>query len=301
LSNSQTPREKSDASRSLALGTSFVLLWCTGYPAGKIALGHAAPFTLLTFRFGIAALIYVLLFFSFAKKPWPSWRESRHSVVTGFLSLAMQFGGVYLGIALGASAGFAALVIGIMPIVTALFGTFIGEPIRRMQWFGFALGFVGVALVVADKVEVGNVPLGAYFALAIGLTGISAGTLYQKRFGSSIDLRAGLALQHICAAVVLIPFALHESFRFDGTTPFYESLGWLVLINSVGGFALLFVLIQRGAATSVAALFFLMPPVTAVMNYFVIGEPLTLLKGAGFVLAAVGIYIGTRSLAPSPG
>jgi drug/metabolite transporter (DMT)-like permease len=297
LSNSQTPREKNDANRSLALGTSFVLLWCTGYPAGKIALGHAAPFTLLTLRFGIAALIYVLLFFSFTKKPWPSWRESRHSVITGFLSLAMQFGGVYLGIALGASAGFAALVIGIMPIVTALFGTFIGEPIRRMQWFGFALGFVGVALVVADKVEVGNVPLGAYIALAVGLTGISAGTLYQKRFGSSIDLRAGLALQHICAALVLIPFAMHESFRFDGTTPFYESLGWLVLINSVGGFALLFVLIQRGAATSVAALFFLMPPVTAVMNYFVIGEPLTLLKGAGFVLAAVGVYIGTRSVA----
>ena len=209
----------------------------------------------------------------------------------------MQFGGVYLGIALGASAGFAALVIGIMPIVTAVFGMFIGEPMRPTQWLGFALGFVGVALVVADKVEVGNVPFTAYVALLVGLVGISIGTLYQKRFGSSIDLRAGLALQHICAAIVLIPFAIHESFRYDGTPAFYASLGWLVLINSVGGFALLFVLIQRGAATSVAALFFLMPPVTAVMNYFVIGEPLTALKAAGFALAAIGVYVGTRSTA----
>lgn len=279
---------------SLALGTSFVVLWCTGYPAGKIALDHSAPFTLLTLRFGAAASIYILLFFLFARQAWPSWRESRHSVITGFLSLAMQFGGIYLGIALGASAGFAALVIGTMPIVTAMFGTFIGEPMRAMQWIGFALGFAGVALVVSDKVEVGHVQTGAYVALLVGLAGISAGTLYQKRFGSTIDLRAGLALQHVCAMIVLIPFAIHEGFRFDNAPAFYESLGWLVLINSVGGFALLFVLIQRGAATSVAALFFLMPPVTAVMNYFVIGEPLTRLKIAGFALAAIGVYIGTR-------
>jgi drug/metabolite transporter (DMT)-like permease len=280
---------------ALALGTSFVLLWCTGYPAGKIALDHAPPFTLLTLRFGAAALIYILLFFLFAKQAWPSWRESRHSIVTGFLSLAMQFGGVYLGIALGASAGFAALVIGTMPVVTALFGTFVGEPMRAVQWIGFALGFFGVALVVSDKVEVGHVQTSAYIALLVGLVGISAGTLYQKRFGSSIDLRAGLALQHVCATIVLLPCAIHEGFRLDNTSTLYESLGWLVLINSVGGFALLFVLIQRGAATSVAALFFLMPPVTAVMNYFVIGEPLTALKIAGFALAAIGVYIGTRT------
>lgn len=280
---------------SFALTTSFVILWCTGYPAGKIGLEHAAPFTLLVLRFGVAAALYTALYFAMARQRWPSWRESRHSIATGFLSLALQFGGVYLGIALGASAGLAALIIGTMPIVTALFGRMIGEPVRILQWIGIALGFVGVGLVVGDRLTGGAVPLGAYVALIVGLIGVSAGTLYQKRFGSTIDLRAGLALQHLCATIVLLPFALYEGFRFDGSPAFYASLGWLILINSLGGIALLFLLIRRGAATRVAALFFLMPPVTAVMNYFVLDEHFTMLKIAGFALAAVGVFIGTRN------
>ncbi|MEP6483301.1 MAG: EamA family transporter [Rudaea sp.] len=283
--------------QSILLSASFVMLWCTGYPAGKIGLDHAAPFTLLTIRFSLAGMAYAVLFLLFAKQRWPSWQESRHSIVTGFLSLALQFGGVYLGIALGASAGLAALIIGVMPIVTAVIGHFVGATMRAIQWIGFALGFAGVALVVSDKVEIADAHWGAYVALLVGLIGISAGTLYQKRFASAIDLRAGLALQHLCATVVLVPFAIYEGFRFDATPAFYGSIAWLVLINSLAGFALLFMLIRRGAATQVAALFFLMPPVTAVLNYFVLAERFTPIKVAGFVLAALGVYIGTRTAA----
>jgi drug/metabolite transporter (DMT)-like permease len=285
---------------SLILTTSFVVLWCTGYPAGKICLDHAAPFTLLVFRFGAATLLYVVLFVASAPERWPAWRESKHSLVTGFLSLGLQFAGVYLGIALGASAGLAALIIGTMPIVTALFGRLVGESVGLMQWAGIAIGFTGVGLVVSDKFGANGAHVGAYVALLVGLVGVSAGTLYQKRFGSTIDLRAGLALQHFCAMVVLLPLAFYEGFRFDGSSPFYGSLAWLIFINSLGGMALLFLLISRGAATRVAALFFLMPPVTAVMNYFVLGEQFTPLKIAGFAVAATGVYIGTRKPAEKP-
>ncbi len=276
------------------LTASFVVLWCTGYPAGKICLDHAAPFTLLALRFSIATALYVMLYFATVRRRWPSWQQSRHSLVTGFFSLALQFAGVYLAIALGASAGLAALIIGTMPIVTALFGRVVGEPVGLVQWIGIALGFTGVGLVVSDKLSGSGLHVGAYVALLVGLVGVSAGTLYQKRFGSTIDLRAGLALQHLCATIVLLPFALYEGFRFDGSSVFYESLGWLILVNSLGGMALLFLLIRRGAATRVATLFFLMPPVTAVMNYFVLGEQFTALKIAGFATAAIGVYIGTR-------
>ena len=279
---------------SLLLTCSFVVLWCTGYPAGKICLEHAAPFTLLVLRFGAATILYVILYFASERKSLPSWRESRHSLVTGFLSLALQFAGVYLAIALGASAGLAALVIGTMPIVTALFGRVVGEPVGFVQWIGIALGFAGVGLVVSDKLGGNSASLGAYLALLLGLIGVSAGTLYQKRFASTIDLRAGLALQHFCAMLVLLPLAFYEGFRFDGSSPFYGSLAWLIFINSLGGMALLFLLISRGAATRVAALFFLMPPVTAAMNYVVLGEQFTPMKIAGFAVAAIGVYIGTR-------
>ena len=107
--------------------------------------------------------------------------------------------------------------------------------------------------------------------MLLGLVGISAGTLYQKRQAPTVDLRAGLALQNLAATLVLLPFAwLLEGFRFEATGTFFAATAWLVLVNSLGGFALLFVLIRRDAATSVAALFFLVPPVTAVLGHLLL-------------------------------
>ncbi len=270
------------------------MLWSTGYLAGKLALAHGAPFTLLVVRFGSAALIFAVLAL-FARLPWPSLREALHSAVVGLFSLALQFGGVYAGIKLGASAGAAALVIGIMPLGVALLARALGDPVSKTQWLGFVLGLGGVLMVVVDRVDSANVGSMAYVALALGLFGICIGTLYQKRHGSNVDLRIGLFIQHLAAMLLLLPLAWWwEHFEFDDSAPFYLASAWLVLVNSVATFALLFVLLRRGAATAVAALFYLVPPVTAIMSFVLLGEHMSLLKLAGFALAAVGVYLGTR-------
>jgi drug/metabolite transporter (DMT)-like permease len=162
------------------------------------------------------------------------------------------------------------------------------------QWLGFAFGLAGVALAVADRVGGGHAPWFAYALLVLGLAGIAAGTVYQKRFAVDVDPRAGLAIQQASATVLLLPLALREGFRFDATPAFAASLTWLVVVNSLVAFVLMFVLLRRGAASRVAALFFLMPPVTAIMNYFVLGDALTLAKMAGFALAAFGVWLATR-------
>lgn len=276
------------------LGAAFVMVWCSGYPAGKIALLHAAPFTLLLLRFACAAAAFATLAVLGAAA-WPRGRAVWHSAAIGALSLALQFGGVYLAMGLGVNAGIAALVIGTMPIVTAVLGRFIGERVRPLQWLGFGLGFAGVALVVGGRVGAGNAGAGAYVALVFGLVGISIGTLYQKRFGTALDLRSGLAIQYLAACALVLPFAWREGFRIDATPACFASLGWLVAVNSLAGFALFFMLLKRGAASRVAALFFLVPPVTAVLDYFVLGEPLSVLKALGFAVAASGVWLATRA------
>lgn len=276
------------------LGLAFVLVWCTGYIAGKIAVSQAAAATALVWRFGLAALLFALLA-KLGRAHWGSAPDRRRSAIVGVLMLALQFGGVYLGLALGATAGVAALVIGAMPLLVSLLAVSFGmERLRGWQWLGLLLGFVGVLLVLADRVD-GATPWPAWLALLLGLVGISAGTLYQKTQAASVDLRAGLALQNAAATVVLLPFALWlEGFRFAPTSTFFAATAWLVLVNSVGGFGLLFVLIRRDAATAVAALFFLVPPVTAVLGHLVLGEHLTALKLAGFACAAAGVWLATR-------
>src|SRR5215471_7358484 len=131
-----------------ALGSAFVVLWSTGYIAGKIALLHAGAFTLLLARFGAATLAFVLLA-ALAGAPLPDRRAVLHSVVVGVLSLALQFGAVYLGVQWGAEVGVAALVIGAMPLVTAALAPWFGERVSPLQWLGLALGLGGVLLVLA--------------------------------------------------------------------------------------------------------------------------------------------------------
>ncbi len=277
------------------LAGAFVLLWCSGYPAGKIAIQHGGPFTLLAWRFALAAAIFALLAL-IGRAARPSRACVVHSIVVGVLSLAISFGGVYTGLKLGVSSGVSALIIGAMPLSTALCATLVGERLSWRQWVGLALGFVGVALVLDGRLGTGAGTITGYAAAVVGLFSLSIGTLYQKRHSVAMDLRVGLAVQHLAALVVMLPLAIWvEHFDADWSGAYAGALAWLVLVNAVGGFALFFLLLRRGAATDVAALFYLMPPVTAVMSFFVLDERLTLPMLPGFALVVAGIWLGTRA------
>jgi drug/metabolite transporter (DMT)-like permease len=276
------------------LGGVFVLLWSTGYPAARIALDHAGPFTVLVLRFGGAALIFAALA-HVAGAAWPRGRGALHSALVGSLQLALQFGALYWAAAHGVNVGLIALVIGTMPIVVALFGLVLfREAVRPQQWLGFALGFAGVALAVGEGIAPGRAGAGACLAVLAGLFAISAGTVYQKHHASDVDPRSGLALQNLAATVLLLPLAAHEGFRMDGSAAVFASLGWMIGVNSLTAFGLFFVLLRRGAVNQVAALFFLMPPVTAVIDFLVLGDTLTPYKLAGLAFAALGVYLATR-------
>ena len=280
------------------MGLSFVAIWCTGYPTAKIVVGHSGPFTALSLRFLFAALIFAALAL-LGRVPWPGLRQAKHSAVVGLLQLALQFGGVYAAMRAGASASFAALVIGAMPLAVSGFAWATGERIGRSQWLGLVVGFAGVWLVIGESLADARASWLAVVCLLLGLTGIAAGTLYQKRHGSTIDLRWGLTLQNAAASALLLPVAgWLEGFANDGSFGFHASMTWIVLVNSVGGFALLFLLIRHGAATQVASLFYLVPAVGALMGHFALGEVLTRLEIAGFFVAATGVWLGTR---PAPG
>lgn len=293
-SSAAEPSERTSRRRGRVAAAAFVLLWCSGYPAGKIAIQHGAPFTILLLRFTLAAAIFGALAL-IARARWPGWRALAHSAVVGVLSLALLFGGIYEGMRLGVSTGVSALLIGAMPLATALFGLAFGERLSARQWLGLALGFAGVLLVLQGRLGGVQASGYGYLASAIGLIGLSLGTLYQKRYSSRLDLRVALCAQHAVAALVVLPLAAFvEHFRMDGSHAYIAVLSWIVLVNAVGGFALLFSLLRRGAATEVAALFYLMPPITAVMGFLVLDEHLSLPMLPGFVLVAAGVWLGTR-------
>ena len=274
----------------------FVLLWSTGFIGGKLGLPYAEPATFLVVRFAIVTAL-LALFAGVTGAPWPkSWREAGHIAVAGLLMQATYLGGVFASMYHGVPAGVSALITGIQPLlVAAVAGPFLGEHVSRRQWIGLLLGLLGVVLVVWSKLDLGiGSPLG-YLLSVLGLLGITIGTVYQKKFCPHLDLRSGNAIQFAASVVVLAPFALlFESRVIVWSGPFLFALGWLCVILSLGAISLLFLLIRRGAAAQVSSLFFLVPPCTALVAYFLFDEQLNALALLGMVSAMIGVALVNR-------
>jgi drug/metabolite transporter (DMT)-like permease len=288
--------QRSYALPALTFPLLFIVMWSSGYVAGKIGLPYSGPFTLIFIRFASAAA--VLLGVSLVTRaPWPKTRmEFVHLVVVGLLIQALQFAGLYLGLGMGVSAGVAALIVGTMPVFTALGATrLFGEKVSRLDWIGLFGGLVGVALVVYDQFGAATASLSGYLFVVLALIGISAGSLYQKRFCSGMDLRTGGFVQLTTASIVMFFLADHfEGLKVLWTPTLIFASAWLSLVNSIGAISILFLMMRKGEASKVAGLFHLIPSVTAVMSFFVLGESFNIIKAIGFVITALAVYACTH-------
>ena len=280
----------------LAMPGVFVLLWSTGFIGAKMGLPYAEPFTFLFLRFAILTALLVVIALAF-RAPWPStWGAVARVGVVGLLVHGVYLGGVFSAIHAGLSAGVAALIVGLQPLLTAVgAGVFLGEKVKPRQWLGLVLGLVGVVMVLGDKLNIDGGSLdGIAFAVA-ALFGITAGTLYQKRHGDAMDLRSGSAIQYAVAGVPMLVLAwIFESGEVQWSGELVFALAWLVLVLSLGAISLLYILIRRGAASKVASLFYLTPPVVAVFAWVLFDETLVPMAMVGMGVVVVGVALATR-------
>ncbi|WP_372394496.1 DMT family transporter [Azospirillum sp. HJ39] len=274
----------------------FVLLWSTGFIGAKYGLPYAEPLTFLLIRLGLVAVVLALVALV-SRAPWPKdWATAGRIALAGLLVHGVYLSGIFIAIAHGLPAGVTALVVGIQPLLTAaLSGPLLGERVSGRQWAGLLLGLAGVGLVVREKLAIDAahlVPLG--YAL-VSLVGITLGTLYQKRHGGGMDLRSGTAIQYAATALALaIAAPMVETMHVEWTGEFVFALLWLCFVLSVGAIFLLFALIRRGAAAKVASLFYLTPPVTALVAWVLFGEKLGIVALAGMAVAVCGVALVNR-------
>jgi drug/metabolite transporter (DMT)-like permease len=278
---------------NMAMPAVFVLLWSSGFIFAKLVLPHAEPFTFLSLRFSIVAAILATLAL-FVGAPWPgSWRQAGHIALSGLLVQGIYLGGVFAAIHLGISAGVSALIVGVQPILTAtVVGPLLDEAVRPRQWLGLLFGFVGVVLVVARALQVDAGGLAGFAPCVAGLLGITIGMVYQKKFCASLDLRTGTSIQFTAAALMMALLSLaFERQHIEWTGDFIVGLLWLSLVLSVGAISLLSIMIRHAAASRVASLFYLVPPITALMAYLVFGETLRPVAVLGMAIAAAGVAL----------
>lgn len=275
----------------LAAPAVFVVLWSSGFIGSKAGLPYAEPMTYLSLRM-VALVLMLGAMVAIARPAWPSPACALHNVVAGVGVHGLYLGGVFISIDHGLPAGLAALIVALQPILTStLANRWLGERVVLHQWVGLALGLVGVWLVVQERAA-GDATLTGWIAIFIALIAITLGTLYQKHFAGGVDWRIGLLVQYTASGALFVLAAfLFETRVVEWTLQFVLALGWLVFGLSLGAIWLFYFMIRRSAAMRVTSLFYLTPPVTALMAWLLFDERLAPLALVGMAVCVAGVFL----------
>jgi drug/metabolite transporter (DMT)-like permease len=271
----------------------FVVVWGSGFIATKTGLQYAPPFTFLCLRFGFG-IVCMLPIVLLSKPHWPRSRsELRHVAVAGLLMHAVNLGGSHYAQYLGMSAGVTALVLSVQPLLTAMIAArWLGESLRRLQWFGIAIGMAGMALVVWHKIDIRAIGAGSLVAVTTSLVGITLGTLYQRRYCPTVDLRSAALLQFAVTVLALAPLAWFvEGAHVRWAWSLLWAVAFLVLFASILAVNALHTLMRRGQATRVTSLLYLTPIVAVVLEFLLFDVVPSAVTAVGIVVTCLGVAL----------
>ena len=278
----------------------FVFLWSTGFIGAKYIVPYAEPFTFLTIRYFLAALILFAIAYAF-KQPLKLNREQfKASFAVGMLLHVIYIGGVFYAVSLGVSAGISAVIISIQPVLVSLLAVpLLGERLRWVQVVGLGLGVAGIAMLLLPKVFQGDYTTTASTAgiivCVIALLGTSGGYLVQKKMGGEIPFLSGTGAQYAISAIAfaILSFSTEEQI-IQWVPEFFFGLAWIVFMLSIASIVLLYGMLRTGSASKVSSLYYLVPPVAAIQAYFLFDEVIGLVGLIGMALAGLGVVLVMR-------
>ena len=277
------------------LPLAFIILWSSAFVSGQFIVQSASPFASLTFRFFIVGICFLIFSYYLKEKIFVKFNLAIQACITGVLFHGFYLGGVFFSYSVGLSATLSALIVGLQPVLTnILSGPILKERITFIQWIGILLGFIGTILVIGYDIGV-KIPIIGLVASIVALLGATIATIWQKKITSNLTLSVNNFYQAFAASIFLFIISVIfevPSINFD--TRFNLSMGWQIIMVSFGAYAILMYLIKTGTASKTSSLFFLVPPVTAIMAWLVLGEKLSIIDIIGLLICAFGVYIATR-------
>ena len=274
----------------------FILLWSSAFITTKPIIDNSEPFSALAFRFFFVALGFYL-FSLYTKQTLVIDRKNLvEAIFSGVLFHGFYLGGVFFSISIGMPTGIAALIVTLQPILTNLLsGPLLGEKITLRQWLGVLFGFFGAVLVLGFDIGSG-VPLFGLISTIIALLAITSSTIWQKKLSNNLPLSVSNFYQAIggCLFHILIIIFFTKPY-IDFNKTFILSMSHQIFLVSFGAFTILMFLIKKNSASRTVSIFFLIPPVSALMAWFFLNENLTNIDLLGFLIASIGVYMATKN------
>ena len=283
-------------------------VWGSTYLAIRVAIETMPPLTMLGFRFGLAGLIMLAwIFFRSKDKERPTLAHWKNATIAGLLMLCGGTGTVAVAMNYVPS-GMAALVITTVPLWMVLLNWLWKKgPKPTIQFFvGFAMGLIGVSLLIDPQAFMGTQQQGiiAIFAIAVGSIFWSTGSLFGRDADTPANPFLSTALQMTMGGVCLLVAGglMGERLVFSAELISMRSLGaWLYLF----GFWLIYriqcihLADEKHTSPSKVSTYAYVNPVIAVyLGWAFAGEPITpqILIASILLVSAVVIVLryGTK-------
>ena len=278
------------------LPLSFIIFWSSAFVSGQFIVQSASPFASLAFRFMIVAIGFLIFSYYFKEKIFINLKLIIQAAITGILFHGFYLGGVFFSYSVGLTATLSALIVGLQPVLTnILSGPILKERVTVIQWFGIILGFIGTIMVIG--LDIGkSIPTLGIISSIVALLGATIATIWQKKFTSNLTLSVNNFYQALAASIFLLIISLLFEIPFiNFDNRFVLSMGWQIIMVSFGAYAILMYLLKIGTASKTSSLFFLVPPTTAIMAWFVLDEKLFIIDIIGLLICTFGVYIATRT------
>ena len=274
----------------------FVILWSSAFITSKIIVEDASPFIALSYRFIIVAFIFFVFFILFSERKFFSFKSVLEALISGILFHGFYLGGVFYALSKGASASIIALIVSLQPIMTAVLAQkILKEFLSKIQWFGILIGFLGAGIVIVSDLN-DDLTILALCSGLVGLISSSIGIIWQKRIVNDLSLSANNFLQALGASIFHLLLAIcFENYFINFTSSFLIAMTWQVLVISLGAFLILMWMLKYNDAGKTSTLFFLIPPVSAIMAYLILQENFTHLDIFGLFLSSIGVFIVTKN------
>lgn len=291
------------ASMAYLSAAAALFIWSGTAIANKIAVGTMSGLTAGVLRSMLAGLVAVVIILAM-RLPFPAQkREQLLLVVSGVASFALWPALMSIGIE-HTTAGHAALIMALIPIITVLFAAFIARRWPGWRWWlGGVLAIIGTLLLLASR-KLSFVPIspgasieGDLLVLAgsvICAIGYVAGARSSAKIGSLATTFWGLVL----ALFVLIPafLLIADQTRWQAVSgSAWLAIGWLAFLSSLSGYVLWFFALQRGGIGRIGSLQLMMPVMTLLAAAIMLDETITWLLALACIVIIAGGTIAQRN------
>jgi len=291
--------EMTKKNNTLVLAAGFVFLWNSGFIGAEYGLPFTGPFTLMFWRYLALTLIIAGYLMVKNRNLWVGWKVASTNMLIGILAHGVWLTCVLFALDNEVPAGIVALVVALQPLATgALSGLVTGERANIYQWMGLLLGFAGVVVTVAFRIDFTSYQSIFGYLIPLGsVVGITLATLIQRRMEikhGTEKLPLDLTLFYQClatTAALALPAFYAEQLYTEWEPVFIYTMIWLIVAVSLGAYALMWLLIERIEATRVASLFYLGPPVTMLMAWMTFGDTVRMMDIAGLCIVLAGVLL----------